>query len=153
MLSRVFPCWTGGCGVGSWSALTWWARLCTEAGLAGYCPPVVPGWQLAWTCSPTPACSPLSHLCHTEDTSHSVKVGLFTSEGNQKCLKSGSSYEWQANRHAQTDFLSLHPKFRFLNKTWLLGWDGHGKKYEHFWQIEVKTQVCSLQVCGCAGEY
>lgn len=51
-------------------ALTRWARLCTGAGLAGYCPPVVSGWQLAWTCSPTPACSPLSHLGHTHITSH-----------------------------------------------------------------------------------
>lgn len=64
----------GGCGVGFRIALTWWARLCTGAGLAGYCPPVVSGWQLAWTCSPTPACSPLSHLCHTKDTWHSVMM-------------------------------------------------------------------------------
>lgn len=60
--------WVCGYGDGSWCALTWWARLCTGADLAGYCPPVVSVWQLAWTCSPTPACSPLSHLCHTQDT-------------------------------------------------------------------------------------
>lgn len=53
---------------GEANKLTWLARLCTVAGLAGYCPPVVSGWLWAWTYSPEPACSPLALLVHSTHT-------------------------------------------------------------------------------------
>lgn len=117
-------------------ALTRWARPCTGADLSGYCPPVVSGWQLAWICSPAPACSPLSHLAHTGDV-HGKQEGIPAEKRAPDCKQIRPSYCVNQS----------------INGNWKCGCDNlHKKVQEHIYYLNKNSAAYPFRhFIGTAG--